>query len=48
MPRLREVPRADATPEIQTMYGLLFGDRAGKDGFPGQANKTTGCIENRL
>ena len=27
MPRLRQVSRADATPEIQTMYDLLFGDR---------------------
>ena len=27
MPRLRQVARADATTDIQTMYGLLFGDR---------------------
>jgi alkylhydroperoxidase family enzyme len=27
MPRLRQVSRAEATPEIRTMYDLLFGDR---------------------
>ncbi len=27
MPRLRQVARADATPEIQKMYDMLFGDR---------------------
>ncbi|MFP6630207.1 MAG: carboxymuconolactone decarboxylase family protein, partial [Myxococcota bacterium] len=27
MPRLHPVARADATPEIQKMYDLLFGDR---------------------
>lgn len=27
MPRLRQVPRADATPSVQAMYAYLFGDR---------------------
>jgi len=27
MPRLREVPRADAAPSVQMMYDFLFGDR---------------------
>ncbi len=27
MPRLRQVPRADASPEIRELYGLLFGER---------------------
>ena len=27
MPRFRQVSRADATPEVRELYGLLFGDR---------------------
>ena len=41
MPRLRQVRRADATPEIRRMYDLLFGDRDPVD-EPGTETGTPG------
>ena len=41
MPRLRQVPRAEATPEITQMYDLLFGDRD-PVAEPGTATGTPG------
>ena len=41
MPRLRQVPRAEATPEIAQMYDLLFGDRD-PVAEPGTATGTPG------
>ena len=41
MPRLRQVPRAEATPEIAQMYDLLFGDRD-PVAEPGTATGTKG------
>lgn len=41
MPRLRQVRRAEATPEIQKMYELLFGDRDPVD-EPGTETGTPG------
>ena len=41
MPRLRQVRRADATPEIRELYGLLFGDRDPVD-EPGTETGTPG------
>ncbi len=41
MPRLRQVRRADATPEIRQMYDLLFGDRDPVD-EPGTETGTPG------
>jgi alkylhydroperoxidase family enzyme len=41
MPRLRQVPRSEATPEITQMYELLFGDRD-PVAQPGTATGTPG------
>ncbi len=41
MPRLRQVPRAQATPQIAQMYDLLFGDRD-PVAEPGTATGTPG------
>ncbi len=41
MPRLRQVPRAEAPPDVQRMYGLLFGDRD-PVAEPGTATGTPG------
>ncbi len=41
MPRLRQVPRAEASPEVLEMYDLLFGDRDPVD-EPGTATGTPG------
>ena len=41
MPRLKQVPRADATPEVAQMYDLLFGDRD-PVAEPGTATGTPG------
>lgn len=41
MPRLKQVPRADATPEVAQMYELLFGDRD-PVAEPGTATGTPG------
>lgn len=41
MPRLRQVPRAEATPEVTQMYDLLFGDRD-PVAEPGTATGTPG------
>ena len=41
MPRLRQVPRAEATPEVATLYDHLFGDRD-PVAEPGTATGTPG------
>ena len=41
MPRLRQVPRAEATPLVETLYGQLFGDRD-PVAEPGTATGTPG------
>jgi len=41
MPRLRQVPRSEATPEVARMYDLLFGDRD-PVAEPGTATGTPG------
>ena len=41
MPRLRQVPRAEATPEVAQMYARLFGDRD-PVASPGTATGTPG------
>jgi alkylhydroperoxidase family enzyme len=41
MPRLRQVPRADAPPEVITLYDMLFGDRD-PVAEPGTATGTPG------
>ena len=41
MPRLRQVPRAEAPPEVQQMYDMLFGDRD-PVAEPGTATGTPG------
>ena len=41
MPRLRQVPRSEAPPEIQQMYEMLFGDRDPVS-EPGTATGTPG------
>ena len=41
MPRLRQVSRDEATPEIREMYGLLFGDRDPVE-LPGTETGTPG------
>ena len=41
MPRLREVPRAEAAPEVTVMYDMLFGDRD-PVAEPGTATGTPG------
>ncbi|MEY2433063.1 MAG: hypothetical protein QOC92_2788 [Acidimicrobiaceae bacterium] len=41
MPRLREVPRADAAPSVRAMYDFLFGDRD-PVAVPGTSSGTPG------
>jgi alkylhydroperoxidase family enzyme len=42
MPRLRQVPRSDATPEVAQMYDLLFGKGRDPVADPGTATGTPG------
>ena len=43
MPRLRQVPRAEAEPDVAKMYDMLFGDRD-PVAEPGTATGTPGIV----